>query len=96
VRIQQGALLVPQLAVSELQAGYLVAVVGSDNKATIRSVKMGQKSGNMWIVEEGLKSGERVVAGGVQKVQEGMLVNPKPYHPGLATAENSKRAVTAP
>jgi len=82
VRIQQGALLVPQRAVSEMQGGYLVAVVGSDNKASIRTVKMGDKSGGMWIVNEGLKAGERVVAEGVQKVQEGVIVNPKPYKPG--------------
>jgi membrane fusion protein, multidrug efflux system len=90
VRIQQNALLVPQRAVSELQGGYIVAVVASDNKASLRSVKMGQKTGDMWIVDEGLKPGDRVVAEGVQKVQEGTLVNPKPYKPGVALAEISK------
>lgn len=88
-RIQQGALLVPQRAVSESQGGYLVAVVGSDNKASIRSVKMGEKSGSMWIVTEGLKAGERVVAEGVQKVQDGELVNPKPYTPSTAPGTDS-------
>jgi RND family efflux transporter MFP subunit len=92
VRIQQGALLVPQRAVSELQAGFLVAVVGSDNKVSIRPVEMGPKSGDMWIVAEGLKPGERVVADGVQKMQEGMVVKPKPYQPGMATAKNSKES----
>jgi membrane fusion protein (multidrug efflux system) len=82
VRIQQGALLVPQRAVSEIQGGYLVAVLGADNKVSIRNVKVGDKSGGMWIVNEGLKAGERVVAEGVQKVQEGVVVNPKPYQPG--------------
>jgi membrane fusion protein, multidrug efflux system len=90
VRIQHNALLVPQRAVSELQGGFIVAVVSSDNKASLRPVKMGQKTGDMWIVDEGLKPGERVVAEGVQKVQEGTLVKPKPYKPGMALAENSK------
>jgi len=89
VRIQQNALLVPQRSVSELQGGFEVAVIGSDNKAHIVAVTMGDKIGDMWIVAGGLKAGERVVAEGVQKVQEGMLVNPKPYQPPTAIAENS-------
>jgi membrane fusion protein (multidrug efflux system) len=86
-RIQQGAVLVPQRAVSEMQGGYLVAVIGQDDKVSIRPVKMGQKVGTWWIVSEGLKTGERVVAEGVQQVQEGARVNPKPYHETPAIAE---------
>ncbi len=78
-RIQQGALLVPARAVSELQGGYLVAVVGSDNKVSLRNVKMGERAGTMWIVAEGLKPGDRVVAEGIQKVRDGTVVNPKPF-----------------
>jgi membrane fusion protein (multidrug efflux system) len=87
VRIQQNALLVPERAVSELQGGYLVAVVDEDNKVSIRPVKMGAKSGDMWIVEDGLTAGERVVAEGVQRVQEGTQVNPKPYKASTLTLE---------
>jgi len=89
VRLQQGALLVPQRAVSESQGGYLVAVVGSDNKASVRAVKMGEKSGDMWIVMEGLKIGDRVVAEGVQKVQDGEQVKPKPYKPATTPGIDS-------
>lgn len=78
-RIQHNALLVPQRAVRELQGGYLVAVVDHENKASLRPVKMGQKVGSWWIVSEGLKPGERVVAEGVQEVREGVVVAPKPY-----------------
>jgi len=92
VRIEQNALLVPQRAVSELQGGYLVAVVASDNKASLRPVKMGLKSGDMWIVEEGLKPGERVVAEGVQQVQEGTKVNPKPYQASSLAQEKAGSA----
>ena len=77
--IREGALLVPQRAVTELQGSYQVAVVGTDNKVSIRTVKVGNLTGNMWIIEEGLKPGERVVAEGVQKVHAGALVNPKPF-----------------
>jgi len=73
-----GALLVPQKAVTELQGSNLVAVVGNDNKVSIRPVKVGERFGSMWIVEEGLKPGERVVVEGVQKVRDGIPVNPTP------------------
>src|SRR5208282_791531 len=79
IRLQQGALLVPQRAVSELQGGYQVAVVGSDNKVDIRTITVGDRSGTQWVISDGLKPGERVVAEGVQKVRTGALVNPKPF-----------------
>jgi len=85
--IQKGALLIPQRSVSEMQGGYLVAVIGQDNKASIRPVKMGQKVGSWWIVDDGLKKGERVVAEGIQQVQEGAQVNPKPFQEPASTAE---------
>lgn len=79
VRVQNDALLVPQRAVSELQGSYQVAVVDGDNKVSIRPVQVGNTIGNDWVITEGLKSGERVVAEGVQKVRSGMKVNPKPF-----------------
>jgi RND family efflux transporter MFP subunit len=82
VQIQKGATLVPQRAVSELQGGYQVAVVDNDNKVNIRTVKVGQQIGPEWIVLEGLKPGENVVAEGVQKVRSGMQVKPVPFAAG--------------
>jgi membrane fusion protein (multidrug efflux system) len=85
VRIQRGASLLPQRAVTDMQGTYLVAVVGSDNKINIRTVKPGPRTGSMWIIEAGVKPGERVVAEGVQKVKNGSVVNPKPYLNRTAT-----------
>lgn len=79
IRTQQGALLVPQRAVSELQGGYQVAVVDDHNKVNIRTVQVGDRVGSEWVIAEGLKPGERVVAEGIQKVRPGMPVNPKPF-----------------
>src|SRR5271169_5698365 len=79
IRVQQEALLVPQRAVSELQGGYQVAVVDGENKVSIRTVNVADRFGTQWIIADGLKPGERVVAEGVQKVRTGMLVNPKPF-----------------
>jgi membrane fusion protein (multidrug efflux system) len=95
VRVQKNALLVPQRAVNELQGGYLVAVIGSDNKVSIRPIKVGPRVDTMWIVDEGLKPGDRVVAEGMQKVREGMEVQPKPFQQGSGT-EHSKVASNAP
>jgi RND family efflux transporter MFP subunit len=79
IRVQQDALLVPQRALTELQGGYQVAVVDGENKVSIRTVKVGDRVGNRWVIAEGLKRGERVVAEGIQKVRPGMPVNPKPF-----------------
>jgi membrane fusion protein, multidrug efflux system len=80
--IKKGALVIPQRAVTEVQGKYLVAVVGPDNKVAIRQVKTGERVGQLWIIEEGLKPGEKVVAEGTQKVRDGMAVNPKPFSAG--------------
>ena len=81
VNIQRNALLVPQRAVTELQGGYLVAVVDKANTVSIRPIKVGPRIDSMWIVSEGLKANERIVAEGVQKVRDGMEVHPSEYHP---------------
>jgi membrane fusion protein (multidrug efflux system) len=88
---KKGALLVPQRTVTELQGSYQVAVVGKDNKVEIRPVKVGERIGPQWIIEAGLKPGERVVAEGVQRVKAGMTVNPKP----LKAMTEAKTAPTA-
>jgi membrane fusion protein (multidrug efflux system) len=80
--IKKGALVIPQRAVTEVQGKYLVAVVGPENKVAIRQVKAGPRFGQLWVIEEGLKAGEKVVAEGTQKVREGMAVNPKPFSEG--------------
>lgn len=84
VEIQHDALLVPQRAVSELQGGYQVAVVDSDNKVTIRSVAVGPQVDSRWVIASGLNPGERIVAEGVQKVRTGSRINPKPFNDNQA------------
>jgi len=79
VRIEKGALLVPQPAVAELQGNYQVDVVGEDGKIAIRPVKVGDRIGTMWIIQDGLKPGERVVAEGQQTLLPGIIVRPKPF-----------------
>ena len=74
-------MVIPQEAVNELQGSYQVAVVGDDNKVSIRPVKMGERIGAMWEVTEGLKPGDRVVVEGLQKAREGTTVVAKAWTP---------------
>src|SRR5882672_11495053 len=81
IAMKQGALLVPQRAVTELQGSYQIAVVGKDDKVAIRPVKVGARVGRMWIIEDGVAAGEKVVAEGIQKVRDGVPVTPVPFLP---------------
>src|SRR6516165_2704615 len=75
VRVRHGALVVPQRAVNQLQTSY----EGADNKAEVRTVKVGEPFGSLWVIEEGLKPGERVVVEGLQKVRDGQPVKSMPW-----------------
>ena len=76
VRNNEGALLVPQRAVNELQTSYEVAVIDAGNRAEIRQVKVGEKVGSLWVIEEGLKTGDQVVVEGMQRIRDGQVVKP--------------------
>jgi membrane fusion protein (multidrug efflux system) len=98
IETQKGALLVPQRAVNELQGRFQVAVVDPDNKVDLRWVKVGERTGSLWVIDEGLKPGERVIVEGIQKVKAGMPVTPKPFQEAppagsgsTPTAENQPR-----
>ena len=81
VRNNQGALLVPQRAVNELQTSYDVAVVDGTNRVQIRQVKVGEKVGSLWVIEDGLKAGDRIVVEGMQRIRDGQVVKPAAWNP---------------
>lgn len=85
------ALLVPQRAVTQLQGGYQVAVVGADSHVEIRAVKVGDRTGASWIIEDGLKAGEEVIVEGLQRVRPGAAVNPKPYSTASVGTESEQK-----
>jgi RND family efflux transporter MFP subunit len=92
------ALLVPQGAVLETQGQYQVAVVGSDNKVTMRTVVIGKQAGGLRLIDSGLSAGERVITEGLQKVHDGMEVNPHvvPAEPAAgSTGEAPASAATS-
>ena len=74
--VRQGAVLVPQRCVTELQGTYEVAVVDAKNTISVRKVKVGDRVGSLWVIDQGLASGEQVVSDGTSKVRDGMLVRP--------------------
>ncbi len=78
-KTRKGALLVPQRAVTELQGNYQAAVVNQDNKVEIRQIKVGERIGSQWVIDQGLEPGERVIVEGLQSVKAGMAVTPTPF-----------------
>jgi RND family efflux transporter MFP subunit len=79
VGISTGALLIPQRAVTEQQGTYEVAVLDGKNAVSIRQVKVGEQIGTMWVIADGLKPGERVIAEGAQNARPGTQVNAKAF-----------------
>jgi len=86
------AVLVPQRAVSELQGMNQVIVVGDDNVAHIRTVKLGSQIGPNIVIASGLSGGERVVTEGNDKVKEGMKLAPQPDTTPAAAATAGQNA----
>ena len=91
VRVQvedrKNALLVPQRAVQQLQNMQSVYTVGPDNKVQTRAVTTAERVGDLWVIEQGLKSGDRVIVEGQLKVRPGALVQPLPYRAPAETAK---------
>ncbi len=81
IRVEAGSradsILVPERAVLELQGKNFVWVVDNENKATQQPVKAGMRIGSCWLIEEGLKPGQRIIVEGLQKAREGGLVQPE-------------------
>jgi membrane fusion protein (multidrug efflux system) len=95
IGVERNALLVPQRAVAEMQGKLLVAVVGRDNKVSIRPVETGQRVDSLQVVSKGLKPGEKIVAEGIQKVKEGMAVTPKPFAPQTTAKSDATGKTTS-
>ena len=79
MEMKKGALTLPQRALTDVQGKQMVAVVGPDNKVSIKPVKAGARFGQLRVIEEGLQAGQKVVAEGIQKVRDGVVVSPLPY-----------------
>jgi membrane fusion protein (multidrug efflux system) len=85
--VAENALLVPQKAVTQMQSADVVYVVGADNKVALRSVTLGDRVGQDYIVTGGLKPAERVIVEGIQKARPGVRVNPSEHAVSSETAQ---------
>ncbi len=94
--LKKAALLVPQRSVTELQGSYQVAVVGPDNKVDIRQVLAAERIDNLWVIDQGLKAGEQVIAEGLQKVRQGSVVTVTPFVAPLPGVSGLPRAEARP
>ena len=83
MEVQRNDSLIPQAAVTEQQGSYLVDVVGSDKRVEVRQVKVGERTGTMWVIQRGLKAGECVVVQGQHAFADG------PFY-DLAAPDNAK------
>jgi membrane fusion protein, multidrug efflux system len=81
LRERENALVIPQRAVEELQGLQSVMTVGAGNHAEARTVVLGDRAGDNWVVEQGLKPGDRVIVDGLMLVRPGAPVSPHPYTP---------------
>ena len=79
-----------QRAVQELQNLYSVAVVDGSGKVAFRNVKVGPRVDSLWVIEEGLKAGDKVVVEGLQRIQDGMTVTAKPAPSAPVPAKTSR------
>jgi RND family efflux transporter MFP subunit len=79
------ALVIPNRSISELQGGAQVGIVNPDGKAEIRAVQLGPVDGQLIVVKEGVKAGEKVIVEGFQKIRQGIPVSAKPYSDSLKT-----------
>jgi membrane fusion protein (multidrug efflux system) len=75
-RVKRGALLVPQRAVNEMQGAFQIGVVGPGDKVQIRAVTPGERVGSLWIIDQGLSPGDRVIIEGFSRVKSDMTVAP--------------------
>ncbi|HTP88496.1 MAG TPA: efflux RND transporter periplasmic adaptor subunit, partial [Bryobacteraceae bacterium] len=73
------AVAIPQKAVTQMQSMQMVYTVGADNTAVQRAVVPGNRVGELWIIEQGLKPGDRIIVDGQLKVRNGAEVRPEPY-----------------
>lgn len=78
-QVRTNAIVVPQRAVSELQGSFQVSLIGETNQIRLQAVQVGPQIGEGWLIENGLKAGDRVVVEGTQKAKAGAVVNPQPF-----------------
>ena len=90
--VRRNAVLIPQVAVTELQGQQQVYTVGQNNTAHVNNITLGPQYGDSWIVESGLNSGSLVITDNLQKLREGAPVSPQPTEFRASVAPNATQS----
>ena len=85
--LRRNVILVPQRAMQQLQSVQTVFTVDASNNGELRAIVTAERVGEDWIVQQGLKPGDRVIVEGQLKVRAGLRVTPKPYRPASGAGE---------
>ena len=75
-QMRNDAIVIPQRAVTELQGQARVVVLNDDNSVAFRAVMLGPRVGSAYVVDSGLDEGERIVIEGLQRLRDGITVEP--------------------
>ncbi|PWB22589.1 efflux RND transporter periplasmic adaptor subunit [Flavobacterium sp. HTF] len=84
------AILVPQSATIEMQDKVFVFTVSKDNKVTKMPITVVGKSGTNYLIKDGVKSGDQIVLSGIDKLQEGQVIQPEKAAAKVAQITNKK------
>jgi len=94
--VSENAITVPQQAVQRDASGASVLLVGADGKVALQQVKADSSQGDKWVISEGLKPGDKVIAEGFQKAKPGAMVKPVPWNGGQSAAASPPKAAPQP
>jgi membrane fusion protein, multidrug efflux system len=94
--VVENGIVIPQKAVTEMLGRSFVSVVGGDGKVEQRPVRTGDRIGEQWVIEDGLKPGDTVVVEGVQKARPGTVVKPVPAGSAAAPTTPAAPVASAP
>jgi membrane fusion protein (multidrug efflux system) len=89
--VRRNAVLIPQIAVTELQGQQQVYTVGQNNMVHVNNITLGPQYGDSWIVETGLRGGSLVITDNLQKLREGAPVIPQPTEFRASVTSNATR-----
>lgn len=101
IGVRKNALVVPERAVIQSQADYILYTVDKDNKVVPKQVKLGSIVNGNVIIESGVQAGEKVIVEGQMKAPPGSTVNPssasagKPAHTANSSANSSASSTAA-
>jgi membrane fusion protein (multidrug efflux system) len=90
--VRKNAIVIPQRAVIEMQGIYQVYVLGADNKVEMKIITPGPAFKDGYVIEDGLKAGDKIAIGGTSLLRNGSVIVPKTtnWQPGQADTKTAQ------